>query len=653
MNSLRKNKEENNLIMKQIYDLNLQELFLNSEDLTFLVGAGCSVDLPSCLPSGRKMMDAIIDYTCAKSEIENIRKLEDLRYEALVEIIRDNLDNNLKLIDYFGKCDTPNLQHFFLTEMIKKGNFVMTTNFDFLIEYALIQSGVEKSSIIPVITKDDFEMYKNPEKLFQDGKKAVYKIHGSTRNIITGQSTKESLIATLQAFGSNKEGENVFQLEYFKRPLFINIINGRSLIVMGYSGRDDFDIVPTLKVLKELKNIYWINYVHDDNENANIFEIQTNSDPSSGEYEKINQILIEIKRMNNVNHVYRIDVNTPRFVEKMNKDKHLFRGQNFNITPKDWLVSNIKPPNEIMKYQIPYQIYDNLDKIENALFCCEKILNLAIKEDKKYWKGKALNNIGKIYYLQGNYEDAIKSHNEALQIAESVNDLRMKATSLYHLGIIYQSRGDYKKAINLYKAALQIDEQLGDQKAKILRINNIGTIYYLEGDYEKTLEFFEEALHIDEELGDLDGKAADLNNIGTIFYAQRNHEKAMKLYKEALEIDELIGDLSGKSANLFNMASVYIAKGNYAKALDIAKESLEIDKKLNNTKSIGLKCPLMCDIYLEMNNKPEAIKYLKRAISIFNELGLENQLQNTQQFILERIEELGTDPEIFSLLNDL
>jgi hypothetical protein len=65
------------------------------------------------------MMEAIIRYTCAKSEINKILNLEDLRFETLVEIVRDRLDEELKIIDYFGECDKPNLQHFFLADMIK------------------------------------------------------------------------------------------------------------------------------------------------------------------------------------------------------------------------------------------------------------------------------------------------------------------------------------------------------------------------------------------------------------------------------------------------------------------------------------------------------------------------------------------------------
>ncbi|MFX1293865.1 MAG: hypothetical protein ACFFD2_03250 [Promethearchaeota archaeon] len=51
------------------------------------------------------MIEAIINYTCAESERKNILKLESIRFEALVEIVWNRLDLDLKLIDYLGLCD--------------------------------------------------------------------------------------------------------------------------------------------------------------------------------------------------------------------------------------------------------------------------------------------------------------------------------------------------------------------------------------------------------------------------------------------------------------------------------------------------------------------------------------------------------------------
>jgi len=197
----------------KLINLAIKDLITPDAKLTFLVGAGCSVDPPSCLPVGRAMMDAIIDYTCVDSEISKIKDIEDLRFEQLIEIIRDRLDQDLRIIDFYGLCDKPNIQHFFLTEMMKQGQFVITTNFDFLIEYALQHSGIPKEEIKVIITKEDFEEFNNPQELFSQGIKTIYKIHGSTKNVIKGESTRDSLIATIQAFGANKEGENIFQLE--------------------------------------------------------------------------------------------------------------------------------------------------------------------------------------------------------------------------------------------------------------------------------------------------------------------------------------------------------------------------------------------------------------------------------------------------------
>ena len=142
-----------------------------------------------------------------------------------------------------------------------------------MIEHALLQIGIPKEELKIIITQKNFEKYIDPENLYLRGLKTLYKIHGSKKNLIKAKDTSTTLVATIQAFGSNKEGLNVFQVEPFKREVFENISKNRSFIIMGYSGSDDFDVVPTLKALKNIKNVIWINYMKDDGNKAHIFEI--------------------------------------------------------------------------------------------------------------------------------------------------------------------------------------------------------------------------------------------------------------------------------------------------------------------------------------------------------------------------------------------
>ena len=151
---------------------------------------------------------------------------------------------------------------------------------------------MSKEEIKVIITRNDFQQFNNPSELFSKEIKAVYKIHGSTKNLITDENTRDTLVATIQAFGSNKEGMSVFQVEPFKRPLFNNIVSGRSLVVLGYSGSDDFDIVPTLKMLENIDNIIWINFSLDDGGRERIYEFDLEDVNISKHEEKVNQILL-------------------------------------------------------------------------------------------------------------------------------------------------------------------------------------------------------------------------------------------------------------------------------------------------------------------------------------------------------------------------
>ena len=646
-------------------NLTIKDLLSKNQDLTFLVGAGCSVDKPSCLPAGRAMMDSIINYTCASSEIDKIKELKELRFEQIIEIVRDRLDNDLKIIDYYGLCEKPNVQHFFLVDMIKKENFVITTNFDFLIEYGLLGSKIPKDEIVPVITKEDFIKYDNPYEIINEGKKPVYKIHGSTRNIIENKSTKDSLIATIKAFGSNKEGKNVFQLESFKQPLFSNITNDRSLVIMGYSGSDDFDVVPTLKALKNLRSIIWINHSATINvKKERVKEIEENTieslDRIDANLKKVYQILLEIRRMNNADHVYLVDVNTTSIANELIDFKPSLSSENFSITPIDWFTQNIDKPSEVVKYYIPYKIYIDFDKYSDASRCAETMHEIAEKTGDEYWKFNTLNDIGEIfrikgeyqkalknyelalniaehlgtdtgklvifnnisniYQKQGNYKEALKYYKSAFKYADRLRDLSRKATILNNIGMIFRAKSQYDSALKNYQEALNIVEQLGNLSQKVIYLINIGEIHRNKGEYSNAMSSYKEALEIAKNLGDLTGKSVALNNIGQLYRDRGEYSDALKYYQKALKIDEKLENLPGKATSLNNIATIYYVEEKYEKALEMFQEVYMIDEKLGNLSQKATSLNNIGEIYRVMGRYSEALKKFETVLKIDEQL---------------------------------
>jgi len=609
-------------------NLKINDLITPEAKLTFLVGAGCSVDKPSCLPDGHTMMKAIINYTCANSEKEKIMELKELRFEQLIEIIRDHLDPELKVIDFYGLCDKPNIQHFFLAEMMKNGQFVLTTNFDFLIEYALKHSGIPKEEIKIVITKEDFGQAEDPQELFSNGIKTLYKIHGSTKNFITEESTRKSLIATIQAFGTNKEGENVFQLEPFKQLAFENLTIDRSLVVIGYSGSDDFDIVPTLNALKKIQHIIWINYLHNDGGKELIYEIEKEDIDNYENLPKVDQILADIKHINYTKHVFRVDINTSRMVRELisSRIKKLDDSDKFSVDAYEWLSNNIQTPNKFIKLYIPYKIYYDFNMYKDAMSILKTMLNKAELDEDQKWKAAALSNIGGIFRAQGKYQEALKHYEEALQISEQLDDMNGKATLISSIGVIYDGQGKFKEALEHYEEGLKIFKQLGDLVAMSSLLNSIGEILRIQGRYGEALKHCTEALQIDDQLGDLNGKAIHLNNIGGIYHAQGKFKKALQCYEEALQINEQLGNLVGKALGLGKIATIHHSQENYPEALKLYEEALQIDDQLGDLHGKATILSNIGAIHYTQKDLEKAGKYFNESLTISWQLGDKYQI---------------------------
>ena len=241
--------------------MKIQDIILYTSNITFLVGAGISLNPPSNVPPANEMIDALLGYLCPEEENEKIKALsKSIQFEMLIEHF-ESVYSKLEFLDYLEEIKSFNFIHLFLAKAIINGNIVLTTNFDYLIEYALLRVIKEKdrSNIIPIITKSDYQQYaKIIHDLIRDRKLPLVKLHGSKKNVITGEICHGCIVSTIRGLLKEKEWNTVFQFEPYKAPLFVDAIKGRCLIVLGYSGSDEFDLIPTLTELKDIESVIWI-----------------------------------------------------------------------------------------------------------------------------------------------------------------------------------------------------------------------------------------------------------------------------------------------------------------------------------------------------------------------------------------------------------
>jgi tetratricopeptide (TPR) repeat protein len=119
-----------------------------------------------------------------------------------------------------------------------------------------------------------------------------------------------------------------------------------------------------------------------------------------------------------------------------------------------------------------------------------------------------------------------------------------KAPIYNQLGWAKYNQGEYKQAIRLYEKALEIDQQSLPPNHPDLAAsyNNIGNAYENMGDYPKALWSHEKALEIREQTlpPNHPDSSASYNNIGNAYENMGEYSKALSSHKKALEIRQQI-----------------------------------------------------------------------------------------------------------------
>jgi tetratricopeptide (TPR) repeat protein len=194
------------------------------------------------------------------------------------------------------------------------------------------------------------------------------------------------------------------------------------------------------------------------------------------------------------------------------------------------------------------------------------------------------SNIGVVYSKTGDYQNAIKYFNSALEdyLKSEIPFTSEKATILNNLGAIYKDTKELEKSLLFYNRALELELPfIGAYHQNIASTyNNIGLIYKFTGDFKKSLSYFNHSRRILQMLfgGFHPELGPAFNNLASLYFAEKDYNNAYKNYKQALDIglmhqtddQPFIGSVYNNIANTLKAMSKFDeAKEYYEKALII------------------------------------------------------------------------------------
>jgi signal transduction histidine kinase len=189
---------------------------------------------------------------------------------------------------------------------------------------------------------------------------------------------------------------------------------------------------------------------------------------------------------------------------------------------------------------------------------------------------------GHIFADTGNYPEAMKFYNNALETWDKIGNNELSAMCNNDLGSIYSFTGDRNKAVEYIYKAMQISRQSGDQKTLAKSLQYLGGIYDEFGDNENAMSYLTEAASINTQLGDRIAFAQNNTTIGELLSEKGSNTKALQTLRVSLEIYKQPGAPSWGQTWVFedigdviqNQGDSANAAGNRQRANEKYKEAL-------------------------------------------------------------------------------
>jgi two-component sensor histidine kinase/tetratricopeptide (TPR) repeat protein len=250
-----------------------------------------------------------------------------------------------------------------------------------------------------------------------------------------------------------------------------------------------------------------------------------------------------------------------------------------------------------------------------------------ITSEIKYWKLHlyTLINMGRIYWLRGNYDAAHQYYNKALMLSDSLHNPNGMGMAYLLTGVAYQDQGYYELAIENLQQALRIYELMNYYYKLPYALNYLGSVYFDLYELEKSLVYYKRALKLYEQNNDAWGMAVIYRYMGRIYNARNESDSAKYYYQESLNIALKLNDRSGEMYSRRFLGLQYLVKKQYHEAMNMFQESMRLAIENKNSKEIQSNIYCMGMLYEQQKKWDNAAKYYLLSIDMADSLKLHKE----------------------------
>lgn len=181
-------------------------------------------------------------------------------------------------------------------------------------------------------------------------------------------------------------------------------------------------------------------------------------------------------------------------------------------------------------------------------------------------------------FRQGKTDESRKRSEEALEMAQFVNDPEALVLANLALSRVAFEDGDYEQARSRASEARRLARDLNPAFGQAPLFMEAQS-YRMLGDYEKAASLFGESVDLNRRIGDRGMVIAELNNLGLVEIHRNNVDTAERLFNESEKISgSKDDDPYGRGMTFLNKAMIAYRRGDISRARSLlftAKSTFE------------------------------------------------------------------------------
>jgi tetratricopeptide (TPR) repeat protein/DNA-binding CsgD family transcriptional regulator len=227
-----------------------------------------------------------------------------------------------------------------------------------------------------------------------------------------------------------------------------------------------------------------------------------------------------------------------------------------------------------------------------------RVLRIARAKKDTLRMAQSTTVLGFCEYYQTNYPLALKQFQQAMLIAEKLDDVRIPTRIHYGLGIIYVSMRDFPRAMEELTHALELSEADGPVELQGYIQNAIAMAFVFLSDFTRAFEYFRQALNCFESLHDESGEAMILNNMGRAYMSLGDLQQAFESFVRSNALTITSDDVRTRAYTLVSLGDVLRRQEKYNEAMGHYTQALDLSRVVGDTHLEAMALSIMGAIHL-------------------------------------------------------